>query len=107
MLIILESMGGGDIDVYCTPADGLLGLMKPSPSFSVWKSEHGAGHDHVFIGRRDSFYSTAWLDLQVQQLVRGRALSARIRTRMALEWICPETSRGMSASRQQLACEGS
>ena len=57
VLIILESIGGGDIDVYCTPADGLLGLMKPSPSFSVWKSEHGAGHDHVFIGRRDSFYS--------------------------------------------------
>merc|ERR1719261_2258611 len=34
-LIILESIGGGDIDLYCTPADGLLGLMKPSPSFSV------------------------------------------------------------------------
>ena len=31
--------------------------MPPSPSFSVWHSEHGAGHDHVFVGTHDSFYA--------------------------------------------------
>ncbi|GMH44721.1 hypothetical protein BSKO_12673 [Bryopsis sp. KO-2023] len=55
----------GDADIYCVPTYLFeIGNSPPSNAFSVWKSDHSQGNDHVFISRNHELYEESKVGVQ-------------------------------------------
>lgn len=47
----------GDADIFCVPSYLFdIANAPPSHDFSIWKSDHSQGNDHIFISREHSLY---------------------------------------------------
>ena len=78
VVVHLTAPGGGFVDVYCANGMSIFQWQRvlPARGYYIWKSDHRAGNDTIFISRYDRNYVYGE-DRQYNCIVYGTAHSSR------------------------------